>query len=841
MQHRSTLLFAALCTLAAHLACAETLIVPDDHSTIQAAIDAAEENDVVLVEPGRYTENLVLRSGVDVVGRETARTLIRPDDAEQPTVTIANVTGVRFSNFTLIDSSVAVSVLGSASVDIANVVFDRASEAGISADVSSVEAVNNVFFENGIGISRAAVTVEIVNNIFARNETAIATTTGLGETFQNVRSNCFFENGSSPSDSDGEAGSGAVFGDPRFVSPDARDFHLREGSACIDIGRGLDVIDGTPADAGAYGGELADPFPFPVGRPTLRAVGDADEGFGIEVSWSANESHRVTNSANPGGYRVYYVRGAEPQTPSDYDGDDAANGPSPIDAGAVTELTLEGLDAAVTPPPAPRLLDAQGRNEAVVLEWEAVSGADAYRIHYGVDDPGEQSVDVPGGTEQHVVTGLENGTTYRFAVSAIARATYHVAVSVYDNTPQQNESVLSPPASVALGDEAESPISNALAATPSPIDAYPPLSDRDECFIATAAFGSKHAADVEILRAFRDRFLMTHPAGRWLVARYYAASPPAARWLDEHAEWKPVVRALLKPAVAVALVALEGGVLGGLCVLGAAAIVVVRVRSGRSARAKRRGASIGATTIETTIDASARSAGGTRTRMRASLAAIAAAVGVITLVLAASSAHAQGAAPAPAREPATSSPRWMYSIVGGYTYPDLDDYDAFYGDDRDTSFSISGGYRLRDWLEVGARIGFRQDTGLGRSTDGGEIPDAVELTVMPAHVFADFVFERPDRRLVPYAGIGVGGAWYRQGVELQPDVDGRTDIGALLRAGLRWRFASSGSRSTAARPGGAMFVRSFVLLEVEHFDADVDGIELGGTAYHVGVRFEFEL
>ena len=183
----------------------------------------------------------------------------------------------------------------------------------------------------------------------------------------------------------------------------------------------------------------------------------------------------------------------------------------------------------------------------------------------------------------------------------------------------------------------------------------------------------------------------------------------------------------------------------------------------------------------------------------------------------------------------------MYAISGGYTYPDLDDYARFYGDDRDASFSIAGGYRLRDWLEVSARVGFREDKGIGFAADGTVVPDAVALTVVPLHLYADFIAERAGRRFVPYAGIGVGGAWYRQKVVLQPGVDGRTDLGGLVRAGLRWRFASNGSRESAARRGGAPFTRSFVLFEVEHFEAEASGIELGGTAYHLGVRFEFEL
>src|SRR5690606_26343441 len=184
-------------------AAAETLRVPDDFSTIQAAIDAAEEDDLVLVEPCRHTENIPLRSAIDVVGRETARTILAPDDASLPTVTVADVTGIRLSNFTLIDSRTAVSVLRSASVDVANVVFDRASEIGLAVDGSSVEAINNVFFENEVAISRGTVAVEIVNNILAGNGRGILTTAGLVQPFENVRSNCFFGNDDAPSDSVG--------------------------------------------------------------------------------------------------------------------------------------------------------------------------------------------------------------------------------------------------------------------------------------------------------------------------------------------------------------------------------------------------------------------------------------------------------------------------------------------------------------------------------------------------------------------------------------------------------------------------------------------------------------
>lgn len=71
------------------------------------------------------------------------------------------------------------------------------------------------------------------------------------------------------------------------------------------------------------------------------------------------------------------------------------------------------------------------------------------------------------------------------------------------------------------------------------------------CFIATAAYGSHLHPHVETLRAFRDRYLVTHAPGRALVAVYYRFSPPAAAWIAEAPWRRGAARALLAPLVAV--------------------------------------------------------------------------------------------------------------------------------------------------------------------------------------------------------------------------------------------------------------------------------------------------
>ena len=70
------------------------------------------------------------------------------------------------------------------------------------------------------------------------------------------------------------------------------------------------------------------------------------------------------------------------------------------------------------------------------------------------------------------------------------------------------------------------------------------------CFIATAAYGTSLHEDIDVLRDFRDEYLMTNQIGRVFTDIYYSTSPPIADLIRDNEGLRTIVRkGLVEPLV----------------------------------------------------------------------------------------------------------------------------------------------------------------------------------------------------------------------------------------------------------------------------------------------------
>ncbi len=89
-----------------------------------------------------------------------------------------------------------------------------------------------------------------------------------------------------------------------------------------------------------------------------------------------------------------------------------------------------------------------------------------------------------------------------------------------------------------------------IAAASNPVASAASSGGGSGCFIATAAFGSQLEKHVQILRNFRDFYLLKSKAGTAFVRTYYKYSPPIADVIAKNTALRAVVRVGLMPLIA---------------------------------------------------------------------------------------------------------------------------------------------------------------------------------------------------------------------------------------------------------------------------------------------------
>jgi hypothetical protein len=317
--------------------------VPDDFNTIQEAIDASMNADTILVQPGEYVgivnfngKNIVLGSLFITTGDEDyiESTIIDGDANGRSVIVIRNgeTAEAVLSGFTIKNGDTDFGggcYIRSSSPTLdhllitENHVTDRGAGIYCTADAtpsfSYVTVVNNSADGNqgGLGTGGNAV-ASVVNSIFWGN-TPTAISAAQTFTYSCIEG--------------GYNGNGNIQADPQFVDFDNGDYHISEGSPCVDAGdpNSPEDSDMTRADMGVFhfnqwvGPRIVlDPEALDYGEIildqssdltlTIRNTGNEDltvsdvsiEGnyfssdFGGEFNIAPNNSHDLTVTFEPG-------------------------------------------------------------------------------------------------------------------------------------------------------------------------------------------------------------------------------------------------------------------------------------------------------------------------------------------------------------------------------------------------------------------------------------------------------------------------------------------------------------------------------------------------------------
>ncbi|MGB2982241.1 MAG: tetratricopeptide repeat protein, partial [Candidatus Bipolaricaulia bacterium] len=174
---RAVALVGVLAMLFGVSALGETLQVPEDYPTIQAAIDTAQSGDTVLVAAGKYRENLFIDTGIRLVGEGRTVVWIEAADATESVVLIAledgeaSVEGVTVSggqsgllieagstaNVTvrqslIVDNEYGIHAYGSGAVSVERCLVVDNTAIGIQVEVAQAQVIGTEVGQGGVGI-----------------------------------------------------------------------------------------------------------------------------------------------------------------------------------------------------------------------------------------------------------------------------------------------------------------------------------------------------------------------------------------------------------------------------------------------------------------------------------------------------------------------------------------------------------------------------------------------------------------------------------------------------------------------------------------------------------------
>jgi len=268
--------------------------VPGDYLTIQEAIDASNNGDIINVSEGTYYENINFNGkNIHLSGENPTNTIIDGgSDNSLPTIKLHNFTyssDTHISGFTVRNfGNDGISILDGGAPKISNCILneitgsssgaiyiagdftgssvtverclvygnstnsDQGGGIRVASNNGSASAViiNCTITQNspeGIKVHGSGTNVEVVNSIIFNNSIENLTNEGILDISYSLVNNF--------------AGEGVINLDPLFVNPDNGNFTLQPSSPCIDAGDPNSPLDpdGSVSDMGTYPYQMTEP------------------------------------------------------------------------------------------------------------------------------------------------------------------------------------------------------------------------------------------------------------------------------------------------------------------------------------------------------------------------------------------------------------------------------------------------------------------------------------------------------------------------------------------------------------------------------------------------------
>jgi nitrous oxidase accessory protein NosD len=154
----------------------KTITVPDDYTTISAAIGNASDGDTVFVRSGNYTESLTIDKSISMLGEESKTTIITAPAGgvfSGQTPIKVNANNVKISNLTINNNNIlgfGISVIGNGTEIIGNAVYSQTAISTRAPFTTILENnISGYFVSVQIGTSHCNIT----NNILSSDGLAV--------------------------------------------------------------------------------------------------------------------------------------------------------------------------------------------------------------------------------------------------------------------------------------------------------------------------------------------------------------------------------------------------------------------------------------------------------------------------------------------------------------------------------------------------------------------------------------------------------------------------------------------------------------------------------------------